>query len=141
MEDSIRIELNSEFDSECDSVVLEVVSDKSTANAHLDEIDSLISDLDTSIDGLTNHGDKLDYSVAAASGIIAGIADILFVGEFDLQKGREWSEEKVNDFVKFIAKKTGYKGEDLPGSIKHLEKFGTPSDSVYNKWVVLYNII
>jgi hypothetical protein len=101
-------------------------------DARLDEIDNQIADLDISIDKLTNHADKLDYAVSVASGIIAGIIDILFVGKFDLQEGRDWSSEKINDFVTTVAKKQGYEGDDLQGAIRHLEKFGAPSDSVYN---------
>ena len=134
MGENMKIELNPQFDyeSECKSVELEIINPKNLVDARLDEIDNQIADLDISIDKLTNHADKLDYAVSVASGIISGIIDILFVGKFDLQEGRDWSSEKINDFVTTVAKKQGYEGDDLQGAIRHLEKFGAPSDSVYN---------
>ena len=134
MDENMKIELKPQFDfeSECKSVEVEIINPKNLVDARLDEIDNQISDLDISIDKLTNHADKLDYAVSVASGIIAGIIDILFVGKFDLQEGRDWSSEKINDFVTTVAKKQGYEGDDLQGAIRHLEKFGAPSDSVYN---------
>lgn len=134
MDENMKIELKPQFDfeSECKSVELEIINPKNLVDARLDEIDNQISDLDISIDKLTNYADKLDYAVSVASGIISGIIDILFVGKFDLQEGRDWSSEKINDFVTTVAKKQGYEGDDLQGAIRHLEKFGAPSDSVYN---------
>lgn len=134
MDENMKIELKPQFDyeSECKSVELEIINPKNLVDARLDEIDNQIADLDISIDKLTNHADKLDYAVSVASGIISGIIDILFVGNFDLQEGRDWSSEKINDLVTTVAKKQGYEGDDLQGAIRHLEKFGAPSDSVYN---------
>ena len=134
MDENMKIELKPQFDyeSECKSVELEIINPKNLVDARLDQIDNQIADLDISIDKLTNHADKLDYAVSVASGIISGIIDILFVGKFDLQEGRDWSSEKINDFVTTVAKKQGYEGDDLQGAIRHLEKFGAPSDSVYN---------
>ena len=134
MDENMKIELKPQFDyeSECKSVELEIINPKNLVDARLDQIDNQIADLDIYIDKLTNHADKLDYAVSVASGIIAGIIDILFVGKFDLQEGRDWSSEKINDFVTTVAKKQGYEGDDLQGAIRHLEKFGAPSDSVYN---------
>ena len=134
MDENMKIELKPQFDyeSECKSVELEIINPKNLVDARLDQIDNQIADLDISIDKLTNHADKLDYAVSVASGIIAGIIDILFVGKFDLQEGRDWSSEKINDFVTTVAKKQGYEGDDLQGAIRHLEKFGAPSDSVYS---------
>ena len=134
MDENMKIELKPQFDfdSECEKVEIEMIKPTDEVDARLEEIDGKIYDLDISIDKLTNHADKLDYAVSVASGIIAGIIDILFVGKFDLQEGRDWSSEKINDFVTTVAKKQGYEGDDLQGAIRHLEKFGAPSDSVYN---------
>jgi len=134
MDENMKIELKPQFDydSESESIELEIITPANEVDARLDEIESQIADLDISIDKLTNHADELDYAVSVASGIIAGIIDILFVGKFDLQEGRDWSSEKINDFVTTVAKKQGYEGDDLQGAIRHLEKFGAPSDSVYN---------
>ncbi len=136
MDKNMKIELKPQFDfeSECEKVELEIINPSDEIDARLEEIEDQIFDLDVSIDKLTSHADKLDYIVSAVSGIIAGIIDIFFVGEFDLQEGRDWSSEKINNFVISVAQKQGYKGNDLQGSIRYLEKFGAPSDSVYNEF-------
>lgn len=86
--------------------------------------------LNNQIDNLTNNADNLDCIVSVVSGVLAGIIDSLWVGEFSLDRGTKWSNEKTNNFVKNIAKNQGYKGDDLQGSIKHLEqKFPLASDS------------
>lgn len=94
-----------------------------------------INELNKDIDRLTNHADGIDYMVAVGSGIIAGIVDSLWVGEFSFERGNEWSDGTVNNFIKDTAKKHGYKGDDLKGAISHLENgFGLPSDSVTDKF-------
>ena len=83
----MKIELKPQFDfeSECESIELEIINPTNELDARLDEIDSKISDLDISIDKLTNDADKLDYIVAVASGVIAGLIDSFFVGETVLE--------------------------------------------------------
>ncbi len=110
---------------------VEVLPPDDETEKRLAEIENQLSVLDANIDKLTSHADNLDYAVAIASGIICGLVDIFFVGNFDFQEGREWSTEKINEFVKNIAQKQGYEGDDLAGAIRYLEKFGAPSDSVY----------
>lgn len=112
-------------------VELEVIADPMEGvDARLMEIDAELCSLSGEIANLTNQATKLDYTVAVASGVIAGLIDIFFVGKFDLQAGHEWSTEKVNSFVEHVAKKHGYTGDDTKGAIRFLEKFGAPSDSV-----------
>lgn len=124
---NVRIQLNPETE-------LEVIAPVGELDRRLAEVDYEVAILDASIDKLTNHSEKLDYAVAAISGVLAGLFDILFVGKFDLQEGTDWSTEKVNEFVTKVAQRNGYEGDDLQGAIRHLEKFGAPSDSVYNEF-------
>lgn len=102
---------------------------KANNNAAIADIDDRLSDiqdkidlLNKEIDRLTSHADGLDYTIAVASGIIAGIIDSVWVGEFSLDRANEWGTEKVNNFVVDIAQKQGYKGDDLPGAIRFLEE-------------------
>ena len=90
MDENMKIELKPQFDfeSECESIELEIINPTNELDARLDEIDSKISDLDISIDKLTNDADKLDYIVAVASGVIAGLIDSFFVGETEIDKDK-----------------------------------------------------
>lgn len=102
-------------------------------------INQKVEELNIDIDRLTNHANGVDYTIAVACGIIAGVIDIFYVGEFSLDRGKEWSNDKVNKFVMNIAERTGfdpetYRGKDpLKGAIKFLEdKYHIPSDGVWN---------
>src|SRR5690625_1093002 len=57
--------------------------------------------------------DKYDYLLAIASGSIAGLVDILFVGDPTDSKLQKWSDGKVDDTVEKFARLTGWdkKGE------------------------------
>ena len=54
------------------------------------------------IDLLTARLSELDCSVSVASGIISGLIDSVFVGEFSLDRGAAWGNDKVNKFVKWV---------------------------------------
>src|SRR5690554_4241094 len=89
--------------------------------------------LDKEIDRLTNHADNVDNLVAVGSGLLAGLVDILWVGEFDFQRGKAWSNRRVNDFVMKVAKAQGFEGERLDEAIRSLEeKFPIPSDNIWS---------
>ncbi len=83
MDENMKIELKPQFDydSECEAIELEIITPAKEVDARLDEIENQIADLDISIDKLTNHADKLDYTVAVASGILTGFLDV-FLGEY-----------------------------------------------------------
>lgn len=119
MTENLRFEISSDFNYEIEQ--------------RLSEIDEQLNVLDIELDKYTNQAERIDYIFAAVSGLIAGLIDIFFVGEFSLQEGYEWSSEKVNSFVEHVARLRGYEGEGLEGAIRHLEQYGAPSDSVYNK--------
>ncbi len=87
------------------------------------------------IDLLTPHLSELDCSVSVASGIIAGAIDSVFVGEFSLDRGASWGNDKVNNFVKWVAKKQGYNGDSLAGAVNYLEENNPiAADKVTNKF-------
>ncbi|MGB4661388.1 MAG: hypothetical protein WBI07_19610 [Mobilitalea sp.] len=99
----------------------------------LAENEKVIAELNVNIDKLTNHADGIDYMVAVASGVLAGIIDIVFVEDFSLEKANEWGNDKTNNFVVKIAQKQGYKGDDLYGAVKFLEeKFPLAADKATN---------
>lgn len=97
-------------------------------NAEYD-LDKIIFDLDSHIDLLSSQADKFDYLVSAASGVLCSLLDILWVGEFSLERGRGIASDKIDGFVTKTAKMLGCKNNDLESAVKFLEKrFPIPSD-------------
>ena len=93
------------FDSMNNNIEVKISSLESFANT---DFDALIYGLDKQIDLLSSQADKWDYLVAVASGILCGMLDILWVGDFSLESGRNFSNNRVNDFVKKTAKTLGF---------------------------------
>lgn len=92
------------------------------------DFDAVVYDLDKQIELLSSQADKLDYLIAVASGILCGMLDILWVGEFSLENGRVFASDKVDSFVEKTAKILGFQGDDLKVAVKFpKEKFPIPS--------------
>ena len=97
-------------------------------NAEYD-LDKIIYDLDSQIDLLSSQADKFDYLVSIGSGVLCGALDILWVGEFSLERGRGIASDKIEGLVTKTAKMLGCKNDDLESAVKFLEKkFPIPSD-------------
>lgn len=112
---------------------VEIYQGISEIDERLNVISTRVDELNSEIDSLTNHADGIDYTVAVASGIIAGIIDSVWVGQFSIDRANEWGNDKVDNFVVNIAQKQGYKGDDLPGAVKFLEdKFPIAADKATN---------
>ncbi len=108
---------------------IELVPNNEMAAANEYDFDKIIFDLDSQVDLLSSQADKYDYLVSVGSGILCGLLDILWVGEFSLERGRNVANDKVDEFVKKTAKILGCKDNDLQSSVKFLEKkFPIPSD-------------
>lgn len=63
------------------------------------DLDAVIYDLDKQIELLSSQADKWDYLMAVASGILCGMLDIIWVGDFSLENGRAFASDKVDGFV------------------------------------------
>ncbi len=83
----------------------------------LDENAKKLGIIDEKIDRLTNKADSMDYAVAISSGIISGLIDSFFVGEFSLSEARKWGDETIKKKINGIAKKN-----DILKSVDKLEK-------------------
>lgn len=95
--------------------------------------ESQITKYDQEIDRLTNHADGIDYAVAVGCGILTGLIDAFWVGEFSMASGREWGTGKVNSLVSSFAKSQGCSSDNLQGQVSFLEqKFGLPSDNLWS---------
>lgn len=101
---------------------------ESTFNSEYD-LDRIIYDLDSHIDLLSSQADKLDYLVSIGSGVLCGLLDILWVGNFSLERGRHITSDEIDSFVTKTAKLLGCKNDDLKSAVKFLEKkFSIPGD-------------
>lgn len=90
------------------------------------EIEKNIKELER----LTSQNDKYDNIFSVLSGSLCGIISSLLVGEFSLKKANTWGTDKVEKFVRFVAKKQSGEKKDLIESIKFLESWWpSPSDS------------
>lgn len=131
----IELDVAEVNNSKTDARSNEISKHVDAVNASLNSNYKRLGELNKEIERLSNSADGIDYMVAVGSGILAGLIDSFWVGEFSFERGNDWSDEKVNGFVKNVAKKNGYAGDDLEGAIRHLEnKFGAPSDSVTDKF-------
>lgn len=82
-----------------------------------------------------DYADQLDKCIALASGLITGLIDVLFVGEFSIERAKQYGENDVENIVKKTAQRFGYKGNDIKGAIEHLEnKFPLAADSKINEF-------
>ncbi|MDR1134839.1 MAG: hypothetical protein LBL49_01470 [Clostridiales Family XIII bacterium] len=93
----------------------------STVKAEYD-LDKIIYDLNSQIDLLSGQADSLDYLVSIGSGLLCGLLDILWVGEFSLERGRSIASDKIDGLVTKTAKLLGCKNDDLESAVKFLEK-------------------
>lgn len=66
--------------------------------------------------------DRADCIVAAGCGVLTGLLDSFWVGEFSLLKANEWGSEKINSFVMTVARKRGCTKSGLEDAIRFLEK-------------------
>lgn len=81
-------------------------------------IDTIIS----VYEGGSAKADKIDYLIAASSGLLTAMLDVLWVGEFSLRYAQEIGTEQIEKLVIAVAKNKGCTKEDLKGCIAFLEK-------------------
>lgn len=93
--------------------------------------DQIIFDFDSQIDLYSSNLDMLDYVISISGGILSGLIDVFWVGELNLEHGQKIARKEIDKLVTEVAKKTGYKGNDLSAAVRHLEsKFPIPSDKL-----------
>ena len=110
-----------------------IISGLSSVEEQIKENKKRINELNIDIDKLTNHADGLDYTIAVASGVLTGLIDSFFVGEFDFKAAKAKSNKQMNQFVMKYAKLKGYKGERLSGAIEFLEnKYPVAQDNIWS---------
>lgn len=92
--------------------------------------DVAIFGIDQRLEELKSDADALDYLVAACSGVLCAAVDVLWVGEFDLVRGRKISSDEIGKLTVQVAKLAGFDGDDLSAAVRFLEKLAPiPSDA------------
>ena len=100
----------------------EVVSADAKVEApSIDRLNTELARVNQELEYYTIHADKADYALAVTSGVLAGLVDSLFVGEFSLEYANQWGNQQAEKLVLKVAKYQGYGGTDPAQAIKHLE--------------------
>ena len=122
-------------DEEVISAELTVSSDKPQEHSDLGAINQSLQRVNSELEKYTNNADKIDYALAVGSGILCGIIDSIFVGEFSLDEANQWGNEQTSAFVLRVAKTQGYNGDSPAGAIKYLEDmFPIAADKATNQF-------
>lgn len=112
-------------------------------NERMEKLEQIKAELDQEIERLTNHADKFDYAVSVGSGILAGLFDILVVGELDIDKAlngvrdadgnvvEKGVHQNVNEFIEGYAK---FMAKWYPGT-SDLDQTGKHNLSYYVDWL------
>lgn len=90
--------------------------------------------INSEIDRLTNNSNSFDYTVAIGSGVLTGLIDAFWVGEFNFEEYKANAHKHINKFIENYAKIRGYKdkGKGLKGAIVFLEnKFPVDQDNIW----------
>ena len=117
------------------SAELTVSSDKPQEHSDLGAINKSLQRVNSELEKYTNNADKIDYALAVGSGILCGIIDSIFVGEFSLDEANQWGNEQTSAFVLRVAKTQGYNGDSPIGAIKYLEDmFPIAADKATNQF-------
>lgn len=115
--------------NELEKIKIEIVTDPAELTIGVNDIESIILDLNSQIEMLSSKADKWDCLVALGSGVVCGMMDIFWTGEFSLAEGRDVTSQKVDGLVKKTAKMMGCESDDLKKCVKFLEeKFPIPAD-------------
>ena len=115
--------------------ILEPVNELNDIESRLLERQALIDELNTDIERLTNHADGIDNMIAVASGLLTGMIDAIFIGEFNFNELKADSNKHINKFIEAYARNNGYNcNRRLKGAIDFLEKNTTKRNEMkYNK--------
>ena len=100
-------------------IVVEVLDESSLASI---DIQQSLFDINHRIEQSKSKADQWDYYLSIASGIVCGMLDVFWVGDFDFKNAREKSDSEIQEFVMQVANKFGYEGYDISKAVGFLEK-------------------
>ena len=99
-----------------------VAAETQVETPNIDRLNAELVRVTQELDRYTNYADKADYALAVASGVLAGLMDSIFVGEFSLEYANQWGNQQAEKLVLKVAKYQGYGGDNPAQAIKHLEE-------------------
>lgn len=112
-----------------DQLDIAIISNDEVGVSNEYDLDRIIYDLDSQLESLSVRGDSLDYLLSISSGLLCGILDILWVGPFSLERGRNRASDEIDGLVLKTAKLLGCESDDLKTAVRFLEeRFPIPSD-------------
>lgn len=115
--------------NEINNIEVKLLSNQEVYPTEVNELESIIFNLDSKIDMLSSKVDKWDCLVALGSGVACAMMDILWTKEFSLIEGRDIADNKIENVVRKTAQMMGCESYDLKKCVKFLEdKFPIPSD-------------
>lgn len=115
-----------------DSLLREVQQKIEDVDSSLESIQKKLDVLNADIERLTNHADGMDYMVSVAGGILTGLIDSVFVGEWNFKSAKAACNRQINEKVMDFAKSKGFNGNRLEDAIAFLEKkFKLPGDGSF----------
>lgn len=115
------------------AVDFSVAVSNTESGADLEQINAALDKVNVELDRYTNKADNEDYALSVASGILAGIVDSIFVGEFSLDRANEWGNDQAEKLVVKVANMKGFTGTEPEKAVEHLEKkFPIAADKATN---------
>lgn len=84
---------------------LKIINGTSTIDERLAEIDECILKYNRDINKLVNNTDTLDNAISVTSGVLTGLIDVFFVGEWNFKEAKDFTNREVNNKVVDFAKK------------------------------------
>ncbi len=102
---------------------LPIVSNNNVENENIYDLNIEIDEIaEAKFDNSLSEFEKINYTIAAASGLFTGILNILWSKDYELENAQKWGKEKIEKFVCDVAKKQGCKSDNIQDSIRFLEK-------------------
>ena len=108
-------------------LLCELSASEEQIDEQLQKIDEVIDGKSELIDKYTNNADALYYAIAASSGVIAGVLDIVFVGSFDFDAAKTSVDKAFDKFVHERAKEIKIT-EEIDKYKKKMAEKGLPID-------------
>lgn len=142
VQEEITVETSTDF-SGLKFTETDIDREVAAINKEIEDKEKKLAEYNSEIDRLTYQGDGIDLALAATSGVVTGLIDIFFVGEWNFADSKKAANKEINaKVIKFAkkhpdyysyCKKHGLDEDRLYSAVKFLEeKYPLPGDNNYN---------